>query len=70
MGKRKILWFRRIPSVLFLFCYFCIYLYVAYLYDFTSCCCHYKLKDPWNVCMYVCMYYVCVCVCMYVCMYV
>jgi hypothetical protein len=29
--------------------------YVFMTYS-TSCCCHYKLKDPWNVCMYVCMY--------------
>jgi hypothetical protein len=37
-----------------------------------SYCCHYKLMDPWNVCMYVCMYvctYVCMRVCMYVCIY-
>ena len=31
-----------------------------------------RLKDPWNVCMYVCMYvctYVCICVCVCVCVY-
>jgi hypothetical protein len=31
-------------------CMFCIFMTYS-----TFCCCHYKLKDPWNVCMYVCM---------------
>jgi hypothetical protein len=30
-------------------CMFCIFMTYS-----TSCCCHYKLKDPWNVRIYVC----------------
>jgi hypothetical protein len=32
-------------------CMFCIFMTYS-----TSCCCHYGLIDPWNVCMYVCIY--------------
>jgi hypothetical protein len=32
-------------------CMLCIF--VTYS---TYHCCHYKLKEPWNICMYVCMY--------------
>jgi len=31
-------------------CMLCIFMTYS-----TSYCCHYKLKDPWNVCMYVCI---------------
>jgi hypothetical protein len=36
-------------------CMLCIFMNYS-----TSYCCHYKLKDPWNVCVYIC---VCVGVC-------
>jgi hypothetical protein len=32
-------------------CLFCIFMTYS-----TSCCCYYKLMDPWNVRAYVCMY--------------
>jgi hypothetical protein len=72
-------YFQKVLSVVSLFsfivaafiCMFCI----CMIYS-TSYCCHYKLMDPWNVCMYaricVCVCaHTCVCiVCMYTCTYI
>jgi len=43
--------------VLFLFCCCCIYLFCIFVIYSISYCCHYKLMDPWDVCMFVCVFF-------------
>jgi len=42
--------------VISLVCFFCFVVaaFICMAYS-TPCCCHYKLKDPWNIYIYVCV---------------